>query len=572
MTKLVSALGRWFPVLVLLVGLLGSSICILRQRTAAYPPGAIVIRLAHWQLEGGVRDAIDQAARDYRQEVNPNVYIVQEAIPETTYFQWLSTQFIGGNPADMIEISQGMLPYPLQLSYYSHYFEPLTPYAGESNPYNKQTDLASVPWRQTFADGNKDGYVAEMQEYMTVPLSQWGTRLFYNKTLLKKLTGVETPPQDFRNFVELCKRIQQCRTSDGTPYVPIACSKYHLPWVGRALDPITYPAVELIDFDRTDGAQTDDMFVAFRTGRIDFHFGAFKARYEAMAELIPFFQPGYNGVGRDEAVFIFAQQRALFIPTGTWDAGSLALQAKSEGFEVGLMPYPFPTPDDPRYGKWVYGPSFDLPGAGFMFGLTRNSKHPKEVVDFLMFATSIRENEKLNRIMNWLPSVREAEPGGLMKQFVSPGYGVQNGLEPTIGGQTTLKWSQLNDSFFAGRMTYDQLADEYAPFYARQGEADFEEQERDWRRALITDEANAAELRAALLFGSADDQAMSGFRYRTFVSTRQIFPELDHAKKLLKLKNGPELAASGPYQYSAAAMQRIEREVRQLPKPGSVSQ
>jgi raffinose/stachyose/melibiose transport system substrate-binding protein len=71
-------------------------------------------------------------ARLYR-EKHPNVIIVQDAIPEGTYGQWVSTQLMGGTAPDIMQVG-AMLPDNIWLSYYNRYFAPLTRYVNAPNP------------------------------------------------------------------------------------------------------------------------------------------------------------------------------------------------------------------------------------------------------------------------------------------------------------------------------------------------------------------------------------------------------------------------------------------------------
>ena len=326
-----------------------SAFAIAAYRARGAPPGAIVIRLGHWQLEASVRDAIYKMAEDYRREVNPNVYIMQDAIPEGTYGQWVSTQLMGGTAPDLLQVS-GMLPFNIWFSYYQRYFIPLGKYVELENPHNAGTDFEGVPLRKTYKDGMKTAYVDEMQEYVCIPLSQFGTRIFYNRDLLRQLTGLEEPPTEYRAFLEVCEKIRVQRDPQGKFYIPIAGSMYHFGMMGGLMwDSLTYRAVEKADFNRDGVVGNNEQFVAFRTGRLDFDFLPYRARFKMIEELTRYFQSGYTGLTRDEAVFLFAQQKAVFMSTGTWDARSLQEQAKGQ-FEVGVMYYPYPEPTDPYYG------------------------------------------------------------------------------------------------------------------------------------------------------------------------------------------------------------------------------
>jgi raffinose/stachyose/melibiose transport system substrate-binding protein len=159
---------------------LWSAGAIMTSRHSEAPvEGDIVLRIGHWQLEAGVREAINVMAAKYH-ELHPNVTIIQDAVPESTYGQWMTTQLMGDTAPDMLEVGNG-LPYNVLLGYYSRYFLPMTTVVNQPNPYNQGTEFESVPWRNTCKDAMRAVYIEELQEYMTIPMSQFGIRIFYNK-------------------------------------------------------------------------------------------------------------------------------------------------------------------------------------------------------------------------------------------------------------------------------------------------------------------------------------------------------------------------------------------------------
>lgn len=117
-------------------------------------------------------------AAEYR-KLPPEVAIIQDAIPESVYGQWMTTQLMGGTAPDIIDVGLG------------------------------------VPFE-------------ELQEYMLVPLAQFGIRIFYNRDLLRRLTGRTEPPHNYQEFLAVCEQIQQQRDERGRPYLPIAASQYHV--------------------------------------------------------------------------------------------------------------------------------------------------------------------------------------------------------------------------------------------------------------------------------------------------------------------------------------------------------
>lgn len=550
----------YYAMLVVLGVFIWAALAIVYYRGREHPEDAIILRIGHWQLEASVREALNQMAEEYR-EINPRVYIIQDAVPEMVYPQWTTTQLMGGTAPDILEVGLGALPRHLWIQYYNRYCVPLTRYVNQPNPYNEGTDLEGVPLRNTFKDGMRSCYVEEMQEYVSIPLSQFGVRIFYNRDLLKKLTGLSEPPSDYRSFLKVCEQIESHTNERGEPFTAIASSKYHLPmWEAYMMDPLTFGAVRRADFNRDGFVGNDELFVAFRTGRVDFDFPPYKARYQMLREISDHFQTGYTGLNREEAVFLFAQQNAVFMTTGTWDARSLEEQAEGR-FEVGVMDFPLPTPEDPYYGDIIEGPLYEQAYSGFPFAITRTSKHPEVALDFLLFMAGKYQNEKLNRIIGWIPSVKGTEMDPLLKAFEPHLEGVYKAMDFNLGGESWLKYIQQYSLYQIGDSTYEEFANEFAPFYKKQGLKDFLEQQRDWRRSMHKNEVFLAAIRAAAFLSEGEEKESNWIKYRSLTTQRQVWPEINHSRQMQLVHEGPQLGSVGPYEYSEDVLQRVRKRI-----------
>ncbi len=559
MSKLLQFIKAYYALIVVIGVFLWSAFMIVVYRREQTPPGATILRIGHWQLETSVRDALNVMAEKYR-ERHPNVYIIQDAIPEGTYGQWVSTQLMGGTAPDLLQVG-GSLPDNIWLSYYNRYFLPLSRDVNRINPYNAGTTIASTPLRQTYKDGMKTAFVTELQEYMSVPLSQFGVRIFYNKDLLKKLTGLDTAPTEYRKFLEVCRQIASQTNEFGKPYVAIAGSGYHFGmWDGMMFDPMTYGTVRKADFNRDAFVGNDELFVAFRTGRVNFQFPPIRAKFMMLRAVTDFFQTGYTGLTRDEAVFLFAQQKAVFMTTGTWDARSLQKQAEGR-FEVGVMDFPLPTKADPEFGSVVEGPVYESPGSGFRFGITRTSAHPDIALDFMLFMASQPENEELNRIIGWIPCIVGTEMDPLLKAFDPHLEGVYGALNLWLGGETWTKWMQLYSLYQVNQISYDDMVREFEPFYKERGKVDFMEQQRDWRRGMQRNEQFLSAIRARALAVAGEESESAWVKYRALTTQRQVWSELAHSRQLKLIEEGPDLQAVGPYEYGPAVLEKIRKRV-----------
>ena len=554
-------LRRHFALLFVVAVFLWSVVAILSYRRAQTPAGVkTVLRLGHWQLEAGVRDAFIRMASEYHR-IHPEVQVIQEAIPESNYGQWLTTQLMGGTAPDIVEVGIGV-PYNVLLGYYSRYLLPLTAQVNQPNPYNRGTGAADVPWRKTYKDGMRNSYIEELQEYMTVPLAQFGCRIFYNRDLLEKLTGSKEAPHAYRAFLAVCDRIKSQKDARGRWYTPIASSSYHMgTWDAYMCDPLTYGAVRFVDFNRDGAVANDELFVGFTTGRIDLFFPPFAAKFRMLRELTDEFQPGFTGLTRDEAVFLFAQQRAVFIATGTWDAGSLLEQARGV-FEVGIMDFPMPTQDDPEFGRVVEGPVYERATSTFPFAITRTSRHPDVALDFLRFLGSRTGNQELNRIIGWIPAITGTTTSPMLQAFEPHLEGVYGAMPLTLGGETAIRWQQLYALYTVGQLGYTNLAAQFLPFYLLHGSPELKELHRNRRRAEILDEQFLAGYRAQAMYSSGLAAASLWSKYRQLTTERIIQRNLNAALLQATLQEGRVTNAVAPYAFSPAVIAKARARVQ----------
>lgn len=560
MKEIFNNIKKYLPFIVIGVFFFWSLISVCMRRLEENPPGAKVIRLSHWQLEPDFQTAIDVLAKKY-QKLHPDVKIIQEAIPETSYGQWCSTQLMGGTGPDLMEMGKG-LPYHIWISYYNRYMVPLTQYVDKPNPYNKDNELADVPFRNTFRDGMRVGYIEELQEYMQVPMTQLSVRLFYNKTLLKKLTGLDEGPTNYRQFLDVCKKIKAHKDPTGKNYIPIAGSKFHVGmWNAKMFYPMSYSLLRYADFNR-DGYLTNyEQYVAFKTGELKMNNPEYKAMFGIMREVLDNFQPGYIGLNRDEAVFTFAQERAVFIATGTWDSKGLKLQAEGV-FELGVMDFPWPDQDDPVYGKFVKGPVYEKPITCVSFAVNRDGKHPDVALDFLLFMASKENNETLNKIIGWTPCIIGAETEDYLAAFKPKLRGIYPAWNPNLGGESWIRWLQLESLYKVDQISYENLCKEFEPFYIENGYKDYLEMKKDWRRGLNKNERFLCNVRVKALTADKENALSRWVKYRSLVAARQVWPEVNQKRQFKMVKDGPDEDMVKPYIYSDKLIEKVKRNLR----------
>ncbi len=376
---------------------------------AGRPP--VVIRFVHWQLESGMREAFDLIARRYM-ELHPEVRVEQFAVPGNVYPQWLRTQLAGDDVPDLVCFNS---TDPSQVSQLPRYFQAITRWINEPNPYNAGTPLAGVPWRLTFIDGgrNRATYIDQYRNYYAVGLSAHTMQMFYNRDLLVAITGRDEPPKDFQSWIELGKMVRAYRPG----LIHIAGAHDNTIWL---MPTLVNSALSrwLLEYDHElrFAASGFDFYGAMLEGRWDLRSPPLQAALRIMQAFGREMSPGFLQLNRDSAMRAFLRGEALSIPNGTWDYPTMRAQAT---FRIGAFALPMPGPEDREFGGYALLP---LPSVGGIttampFYLTRQSRHPEVAIDFLRYVTSMDGNRRFSRASHWMPSVEGVEIEPEMQPF-----------------------------------------------------------------------------------------------------------------------------------------------------------
>ena len=400
---------------------------VFSRERAARDESVQVIRFAHWQLESGIREAIDVLIKDY-EALHPDVRVEQIAVPERTYKQWVRTQLIGGTASDIVQLGQGTDD---ELA--ARFLIPISQIVEEPNPYNAGTDLAATPWRETFVDGMMGGlsFRPNLLEYYGIPLSMFTVRVYYNQTLWNRILGDTPVPEDFDAFMKICEAVRAHADSTGRPIIPIAGSKANGPMlIDKFFASQTQRLLQEIDLLANLRPSAPDIGVGLLRGDWALDSPGYEGALAITREVGLSMQPGYTSLGREDATFYFVQGRALMITTGSWDSPSFRAQAP---FEIGVFETPIPARSHPRYGDNVLGrPSEARAGTGLTFGVTRQSPNAERAIDFLHYVTSRTGNATFSKVSGWLPSVVGVEPPAEVVPFLPNLEGYVNGFNDNL--------------------------------------------------------------------------------------------------------------------------------------------
>lgn len=417
-----------------------------------------VLRFAHWQLEFGIRDAFDVLAREY-ESTHPGVIIKQIAIPERIWRNWTTTQLIGGTAPDLIQIGR------MTTTQISRFFRPISEYVDLPNPYNKGTNLEGLAWRSTFHDNLETSYNRELMDYYGVSPFNATIRAYYNQDLLRKYTGSADPPLNLPDFMEVCEQVRTRSEAEGHPVYPIAGSiRTGEILFDRLAQAVTQRLSAGLNEIGSFPVLWEDFFMAYLTGRWSFYDPPLQDALNLMREFSREMTPGFLSLSREDATFYFLQQRALMIPTGSYDISSIVDQAR---FPIIIAPIPIPDPDHPVYGhNLIAKPAEGGIRMNGPLGITYASKHPELALDFLRFLSSQKANQTFTDVSRWLPVIRGVEVDDAIKPFIPdrsgfpPGPTFRTGVESRRVTETQihLLMSDSNDAIDYADIVTDQYA------------------------------------------------------------------------------------------------------------------
>ncbi len=373
--------------------------------------GITTIRFSHWQLEPGVRRAYKSIIADY-ESLHPEIRVQQIAIPGRIYRQWGSTQLVGGQPPDLMQIGLG-----LSRGFFFDDFVPITAYVNDPNPYNAGGPLADTPWRNTFHDGMFGSMDPKTMEYFGASLFSSTVRIFCNQDLLRKVTGDSKFPETFAGFLKLRDQLQTYNTEHDTHISLIAGSKFSAMILFRNLFSTQTQKIgsrlnQLNDFP----LKGEYFYLSYLDGDWDMNDPSMQQGARLLTEASTMMSPGFAQAEGDQAHLRFVQSHAMLMVLGSLQATGII---EGSPFEVSVHRIPQPQTDNPTYGPQMRGPiaETDLITYGAL-GITRSSRHPEESLDFLRYLTSQEVCRKFSRISRNLPTIIGIEPAEEMKPFL----------------------------------------------------------------------------------------------------------------------------------------------------------
>lgn len=403
---------RWIGMLVIIAAIYGgvSYVQFNRILTNSKPDSRIVLRFAHWQLESGMREAFDFMAARYM-ELHPEVRVEPMAVPGKVYTQWLNTQLIGETAPDIVMFDSR---FSAEVQQMTRFFEPLSRWLAQPNPYNTGTALEGVPWRLTFLDGlrNRATYNEQLRDYFAVSLCSHAMLMFYNRDLMEQITGSRDAPTSFTEWIKLGEKIRT-----GHPeYVHVAGARDYSVWLMAMLanQSVTKWLLEA-DYGLRFAVTGTDLFTGLLDQRWDIDTPAVQSSLQVIHAVGRQMTPGFLQLDKSTALENFVRGEALSLFSGTWDYPSL--EALTD-FEIGGFMVPVPTAAETPYGGHALLPAVSgVLSTAMPFYLNRQSKHQAVAIDFLRYLTSVEGNAVFSREGKLMPAIHGVEIIPQLEQF-----------------------------------------------------------------------------------------------------------------------------------------------------------
>ena len=487
--------------------------------------GKRVIRVLHWQLEPGYREALDMAIDAYNQLPHVrenNVEVRQLAVTGRVYTQFVNVHLISGTAPDIVARGHSQLIGAGAGASIARFFVPISDFVDQPNPYNAPEFLpedldpelaefiTNAAWNETFTDGMRSGWDDMLQDYYSVPISSWGAmRTFYNaelvaeiKTFLanafaqpewpewlhnivvnEKMVTVDSAfedwvvnsetPETLGRFMVFNEAVQAfAEETPGREHLVAISASSHFSgmMVDRYVLPFTYRIGERIDFNRDSAVSGTEVGGSFQAGLWDFDEPALRhGLYDIVRWLSRYYPTGFLGLDREQSMRRFLNQQAVFLSSGGWDASTVFTGAEGE-FTVKVKEAPMPIEGERWFEHFAGRASEAEHRLGVPLAIFNRSKNIDWALDFLRFVSSLNMNQKLNMRAGWVPSIVGAEAAPHMIPFLPRTEGLKPSLALDKNWIPALRhvFQRQFPLYQSGDIDYDSFVENMEYEYARE--------------------------------------------------------------------------------------------------------
>jgi len=483
-----------------------------------------IIRVAHWQLEPGFREALQWAIDEYNalpRVKAAGVVVEQTAIAERFYNQFMNVHLISGTAPDIAVKKQSEL---ISGNALASFYAPLGTYVEKPNPYNAMEwqiadlpvklakFLSEAPWRDTFFDGLEGGFEEYLSDYYAIPICTWGgLRMIYNLSILEDVKSFaleqaslqiqpewlqtiwrsesnedgylpeddaiewlenDQIPQTLGQLILYCSAVNALAIYEGVDYlVPIAGSSYIANDVIRLYyDEFMSGIWHELSLEQGKKLSAIEVLAGFDEGVWNFETPMVREYFSFVSVMSAFYPQGFLGLDREQAQRRFVLGQAAILSTGGWDATSIyqGIQGRSDPnnrFEIAIAPEPMPVEAE----RWaeiltMRASEADAKG-GVPFAINKQSPNFDWCVDFLMFISSHRINEGFAARAGWLPVISGAQPPESVRGFLPTTEGLPktfslNLVSGNIPSSIRNTWNAQTKLLATGDVEYEEMQED----------------------------------------------------------------------------------------------------------------
>ena len=464
-------ISKYLGIGILLAAIISTIAMVFHNYLIYEAPDVTTIKICHWQLETGFREALQKLINEYEKiylkKHDKKIKIIQIPVGGQGYRLYVNTTIIGGTAPDIIEKAAAKLAE--EPAYIARFFVPLSRYVTEPNPYNKGTEFEGMPWRETFFDGMMGSYNRTLLDYYKIPFSMFTIRIYYNKDLYKKITEKDELPKTYEELLDVWQETKDYAVKTGKPIVPIAGSKFQSAvFEIKFLPTFLYTLNRKYDYDFNGYVDRYEAWRAFKEKKWNFQAPQLINAWQCMSEMAQNFQDGWVAAQRDDAAFMFVQERSLMIASGSWDAASLIDQV-GNNFKIGVFDFLIPT-NHPIYKKYVKGRVSEATIKGeIIWSITKQSKNRDICIDFLRFCTTKKNNEEFNKATTWLPIIRGCKLSDVLKPFKPEIRGFTGNFDYQISQEMRLRSQGDKWNLFSGKISPKQYGKTLQEIFIRTG-------------------------------------------------------------------------------------------------------
>jgi ABC-type glycerol-3-phosphate transport system substrate-binding protein len=484
--------------------------------------GSGIIRVAHWQLEPGFREALQWAIDEYNAlpEVQAaGITVMQSPIAEKVYNQFMNVHLISGTAPDIAVKNESQL---IKGNALAKFYTPLGSYVEAPNPYNAvkyqapdllktfSASLAKASWRDTFFDGLQGGYEETLSDYYAIPICTWGgTRMIYNLSILRAVkefaagealkdpqpkwlesvwrdssnsegylpaaTGGkwlenDLEPQTLGQLMLYCFAVEAYKEAKSIDYlVPVAASRYPVNLLhGLYSTELLSVFWEAFSLELGKMPMPLEPLNGFVNDVWGFEHPAIKEYFKFIETVAGFYPQGFLGLDREQAQRRFVLGQAAILSTGGWDATSIYEGIKDRSdpkdrFELKITTEPFPVAGE-RWAEILTMRTSEAGAKGEVpFAINKQSAHFDWALDFLRFISSHRINEGFAERAGWLPVISGAKAPEAVKAFVPIPEGIPQYFAINMGDSSvplTIRntWSSTIKLYLTGDIDYNDMA------------------------------------------------------------------------------------------------------------------